>query len=278
MRSPMQSRKNTRSSKSRAGRDMNDLSLFVAGAAGEGIQTIGDIVARAFLHHGYPVFATSEFESRIRGGNSSTRLRIGERPLNAPRPDADVLLALNPAARDHYLETLREGGLLIADETEDDRSVQIPFSDLAIEHGGAKLFANAVAAGSLIASTGLPFGCLEQVLSDAFEARGEDVIQSNVAAARAGYEHAIRLLGARAPGPIPARKARHVFASAHSVIPIAAAAAGCRFIAAYPCPLRPELSRPSHVTTIWASSLSRPRTRSPRSTCPSEQAPQVLVR
>ena len=72
-----------------------DRSVFICGAAGEGIQTIGDIVARAFLAHGYPVFATSEFESRIRGGQSSTRLRIGETPRNAPRPDADVRLALN---------------------------------------------------------------------------------------------------------------------------------------------------------------------------------------
>ena len=213
---------------------MNDLSLFVAGAAGEGIQTIGDIVARAFLHHGYPVFATSEFESRIRGGNSSTRLRIGENSLNAPRPDADVLLALNSAARDHYAQDLREGGLLIADEAEGDRSVVIPFSDLAVQHGGAKIYGNAVAAGALAASIGLPFQRLERLLRKAFQERGEEVVRSNVAAARSGHELALNQLGERAPTLIPAREARHVFASAHSVIPIAAAAAGCRFIAAYP--------------------------------------------
>ena len=39
-----------------------DRSVFITGAAGEGIQTIGDIVARCFLTHGYPVYASQEFE------------------------------------------------------------------------------------------------------------------------------------------------------------------------------------------------------------------------
>ena len=152
---------------------MQERSLFIAGAAGQGIQTIGDIVARAFLSHGYPVFATSEFESRIRGGNSSTRLRIADEPRNAPRPDADVLLALNPTAHAHYAGTLREGGLLIAtDSGQDERNrLEIPFVSLASEHGGQALYANAVAAGALGASTGLPFDRLEQVLASSFAKR-----------------------------------------------------------------------------------------------------------
>ena len=74
---------------------MQDRSVLVAGAAGEGIQTIGDVIARSFLSHGYPVFATQDYESRIRGGHSSYCLRVGDEPLNAPRADGDVLLALN---------------------------------------------------------------------------------------------------------------------------------------------------------------------------------------
>ncbi|MFC2082046.1 2-oxoacid:acceptor oxidoreductase family protein, partial [Candidatus Bipolaricaulota bacterium] len=213
---------------------MKERNLFITGAAGEGIQTIGDIVARAFLSHGYPVFATSEFESRIRGGNSSTRLRIADQPLNAPRPDADILLALNPRAREHYIGALREGGLLIATEAHAAGTLAIPFADLAVEHGGDKLYANAVAAGALGASTGLPFDRLEQVLAAAFAKRGEEIVAANVAAARAGYDLAAEQLGDKSPEEIPARQASTTFASAHDAIPLAAAAAGCRFISAYP--------------------------------------------
>jgi len=213
---------------------MMDRSLFIVGAAGEGIQTIGDVISRAFLRHGYPVFTTSEFESRIRGGNSSTRLRIAEEPLNSPRPDADVLLAMNPRAQAHYAPSLQAEGLLIVSEPDATAGLVIPFADLAVKQTGIKLSANAVAAGTLAAATGLPFERLSEELAEAFAKRGQEVLRANVAAARAGYDTATHQLGSRLPEQLPGRSARHCFASAHDAIPIAAAAAGCRFIAAYP--------------------------------------------
>ena len=211
-------------------RGMMDRSLFIAGAAGEGIQTIGDVVARAFLRLGIPVFVSQEFESRIRGGNSSVRLRVSDVPRNAPREDADVLLALNPTARAHYEGSLCPDGLLLASEGSEDA---IPFADLAVEHGG-KIYANAVAAGSLAAAVGIPFDLLGDVLREAFARRGEEIVAANVAAARTGFDRAVEVLGARSAAPISGNDRAYAFTSAHEVIPIAAAAAGCRFISAYP--------------------------------------------
>ena len=213
-----------------------DRSIFVTGAAGEGIQTIGDVVARCFLAHGYPVFASQEFESRIRGGNSSVRIRVTEAPRNAPREDADVLLALNPVAREHYAGALRPDGLLISSDTPVDEGnhVGIPFVSLATEHGGQAIHANAVAAGALCAAVGLPFAVLDGVLSSAFAKRGEGIVRANVDAARAGFDQAASQLGDSVPGELPQRDTKYAYASAHDVVPIAAAAAGCRFISAYP--------------------------------------------
>jgi 2-oxoglutarate ferredoxin oxidoreductase subunit alpha len=209
--------------------------LFVVGAAGEGIQTIGDVVARSFLAHGYPVFASQELESRIRGGHSSVRIRVTDAPCNAPIATADVLLAVNPGALEHYRPALCEGGLLISPETLDGGSgVHVPFSDLAVQHGGARIYANAVAAGALCAAVGLPLLVLERVLAEAFRSKGEEVVRRNLASAKAGFDAASSQLGDRRTAEIPTRETRYVFASAHEAIPIAAAAAGCRFIAAYP--------------------------------------------
>ena len=61
-----------------------DIQLAIAGAAGEGIQTIGDIISRTILSHGYPVLTGKEYESRIRGGNNSYRIRIGNEPPQVP--------------------------------------------------------------------------------------------------------------------------------------------------------------------------------------------------
>ena len=213
-----------------------DRSIFVTGAAGEGIQTIGDVVARSFLAHGYPVFASQEFESRIRGGNSSVRIRVSETPRNAPREDADVLLALNPAASAHYANALHPDGLMIsADTTEDEGNhLEIPFVSLATTHGGQEIYANAVAAGALCAAVGLPFTVLEGVLSSTFAKRGEEIVRTNLAAARAGFHLATDQLGGERVEDLPKRDKTYAFTSAHGMIPLAAAAAGCRFISAYP--------------------------------------------
>ena len=219
---------------------MQDRSVLVAGAAGEGIQTIGDVIARSFLSHGYPVFATQDYESRIRGGHSSYRLRIGDEPRNAPRADADVLLALNAKAREHYQGLLNPKGLLLspdavdASAAADGASVAVAFSSLALEHGGSKLYANSAAAGALCAALGLPFPVLAAVLMETFSKRGAKTSESNVRAAQAGFDAVRAALGSRLPRELPARANRYAFATAHEVIPLAAAAAGCRFMAAYP--------------------------------------------
>ena len=226
---------------------MKERSVIVAGSAGEGIQTIGDVIARSFLARGYPVFVTQDYESRIRGGTSSVRLRVGDEPRNAPRADVDVLLALNDRARERYHDSLNPNGLLlspnaaggpprIADGSAaaDGASVGIAFADLALTHGGSKLYGNSVAAGALCAALGLPFTVLQGVLGETFSKRGSETVGSNVRAAQAGFDAVGAALGAQRPAELPSRANRYALATAHETIPLAAAAAGCRFMAAYP--------------------------------------------
>ena len=63
---------------------MDDINVVIAGAAGEGVQTIGDMLANVAAVQGYPVFSWKEYESRIKGGSNSYSIRIGEKPINAP--------------------------------------------------------------------------------------------------------------------------------------------------------------------------------------------------
>jgi 2-oxoglutarate ferredoxin oxidoreductase subunit alpha len=213
---------------------MIDQSIFITGAAGEGIQTIGDVLAHGFLVYGYPVFTYKEYESRIRGGNSSYRIRVGDAVCNAPRHHADMLLALNDRARDHYLPCLRSDGFLLGDGGSYAQSIHVPFKELAVEHGGSDLYANAVAAGALCAAVGLPLTLVENFLRETFAHHGEEIVSANLSAARAGYADARNSLGDHMPPELPRRKQSYAFASAHETIPIAAAAAGCRFMSAYP--------------------------------------------
>ncbi len=218
--------------------DLVDLNVMIAGAAGEGVQTIGEVFARSLLRLGYSTFTTQEYESRIRGGHSSYSVRITETPHNAPREDADVLLALNRSALGHYRALLGTTGLLLAEEGDRPEEAHgvltLPFARTAAERFGAKRYANSVAAGALIAAVGGSIAHLEALLRETFAGKGGDVAEANAGAAEAGHALASERLGNALPPRLHERQATYTLLSANDAIPLAAAYAGCRFIAAYP--------------------------------------------
>jgi len=211
---------------------VSDLSIFIVGAAGEGIQTIGDIVAHALLKSGIAVFTSKEYESRIRGGHNSYRLRVSG--PNAPRHDADVLLALNPSAFEHYRSSARPGATLIGELSDDEEGLSLHFQAMAKETFGSTIFANTLAAGALNAVVHLSPDVVQSVVEKRLSKLSDEVIQQNVRAIRMGFEAASKKLEPESGTALSATREDHVFASVHEIIPLAAAAAGCRFMAAYP--------------------------------------------
>ncbi len=213
---------------------MQDTSIFIAGAAGEGIQTVGDVVSHVLLSEGRSVFAFREYESRIRGGDSSVRIRISDPPRNAPRDDADILVPMNPHAARAYRPALADDALVLGEGAEEAGGISISFKQLAEEHGGAELYANAAAAGALCAVLGLPFDALQRTVSKQFSKYGDEAVDSNLAAARAGYDAGTENGDPDVALPPVEQPSDHAFLTGHEAIALAAAAAGCRFLCAYP--------------------------------------------
>jgi 2-oxoglutarate ferredoxin oxidoreductase subunit alpha len=213
---------------------MENINLVIAGAAGEGVQTIGDILAHTISAQGYAVFAWQEYESRIRGGQNSYSIRIADKCQNAPRIPADVLLALNEGAVKKYEPLLKEGGMLLAQSQVREQMIAIPFVEIANEELGNKLYANTIAAGAVVGVLGIDLDTLKQVLRREFESKGTQVVDANLSAAEAGYRHATQECKDMCPWELPKRRARYYLIAGNEAIPLAAAFAGCRFIAAYP--------------------------------------------
>ena len=76
------------------------LNFMVGGEAGQGVQSIGFILAKTFARGGYHVFADQDYESRIRGGHNSLRVRVKDSPTGAINETVDILLALNKESID----------------------------------------------------------------------------------------------------------------------------------------------------------------------------------
>jgi hypothetical protein len=47
-----------------------DFSIKIGGEAGQGIQTIGDVLTKVFSRSGFHVFTHQDYESRVRGGHN----------------------------------------------------------------------------------------------------------------------------------------------------------------------------------------------------------------
>jgi Pyruvate/2-oxoacid:ferredoxin oxidoreductase gamma subunit len=110
---------------------MEDINIVIAGAAGEGIQTIGDVLSETLSAQGYAVFSWKEYESRMRGGQNSYSIRIGDNARNAPLMEADVLLCLNKGSADKYESLLKKEGILMASKKVREKMITLSFTEIA---------------------------------------------------------------------------------------------------------------------------------------------------
>ena len=72
-----------------------EITVGIAGAAGDGLDKTGDTLARTVARLGLHVFAYNSYQSLIRGGHTWLRLRIGEEKVHSHGDHLNVLIALN---------------------------------------------------------------------------------------------------------------------------------------------------------------------------------------
>ena len=209
-----------------------DITVRVAGEAGQGVQTTGNLLVGAFASVGLHVCATQSYMSRIRGGVNWFDIRVGDAELFAGSERADVLVALSSDALDTLRGETTDGGLVLFDGDGGPGVVSLGLTAAAKELTGSAQMANTVAAGAVFALLGYPVAKLCDHLGVEFEKKGAEVVASNVLCARRGAELAASLpaLG-EAPrmGDAPAS-----VVSGSEAVGLAAATAGVKLVTSYP--------------------------------------------
>jgi 2-oxoglutarate ferredoxin oxidoreductase subunit alpha len=145
----------------------DDISIVLAGEAGQGIQTIELILSRVLKRAGLNVFGTKEYMSRVRGGTNSTEIRIASEPVAAFADRIDIFIPLDDKAIPHVKSRLTEKTLIVGDAgaVHADREIlNVPFSKLAAEIGG-EIFSNMIAAGFLTGLLGIEVEIIIAVLA-----------------------------------------------------------------------------------------------------------------
>ena len=216
-----------------------DLNFMVGGEAGQGVQSVGFLLAKVFARGGYHIFADQDYESRIRGGHNFFRVRVSDRKVGAIAQDVDILIALNMDSIERHQPEIVTQGIIIFDgektkEVSGHNSslLGIPLEKLAEEKAGGKLMLNTVALGAALSAVNYDLNILNTVLVERF-GKG-DVGDRNIAAAKAGYEYVqseykgdfrkIKLLS----------EAKRMLLTGNEALCLGAIAAGCKFMAAYP--------------------------------------------
>jgi len=170
-----------------------EISFNIGGEAGQGIDTIGDLLTQVFVQAGFYTFTIKDFESRIRGGYNFTQIRVSDKPIHASVDHIDVIIALSKDAVVGQRNRLTEGGVIIFDEGIEFDDLEAchfsaPLEKTAREVGGNIKMMNAAALGAIIAIINFPFTLVEQVLSDLFGRKGEKIVTANVDVAKAMYD------------------------------------------------------------------------------------------
>jgi 2-oxoglutarate ferredoxin oxidoreductase subunit alpha len=211
-----------------------DITVKIGGEAGQGIQTVGDLLTLVCHRAGLYVFAINDFESRIRGGQSFFQIRICDKPVYAPKRSVNLLVALNQRTYDLYQDELLPGGISMMDVRGKQHANQlsVPVDELAVK-AGKKITANTVAAGACLGLLGAPFEMLQAILTDRFMQKGGDALEMNLKAAELGYDS---VKDAVFPWPLQWRfgDPKGSVLNGSKAIALGALAGDCRVAAFYP--------------------------------------------
>ena len=218
-----------------------DLTIKIGGAAGQGLDTIGNVLSKSLLRSGFSVFSTQYYLSRIRGGHNTFQIRISDADVRAMDENVDILIALDRTSVDRHLDEMSDGVVIVDRdvvelEAEHDSIFHVPMLNIAKEVGGNKIYANTVAAGAAMGLLCLDLDSLNEVLTGMFVKKGQEIVDSNLRVAKAGYDYVRENYphGCKFNVSAPGTKGDRMLIAGNEAAGLGALAAGVQFMSAYP--------------------------------------------
>ena len=222
---------------------MAEISVRTGGAAGDGIASIGETLARCLSRMGLHVFGLNAYQSVIRGGHVWFQARAAVESVHSPGDRADFFFFIDKATSEIYSSALAPGGILVYDQEKFSldgvlipagvRSVAVPTLEIARKFTSQSILQNAAGLGATAYLAGIPLEILHKALADSFGKKKGEVVDWNLGAAQEGYRFAERGAGSseRAVRPVGPAK---LLLTGNQAIALGAAAGGVKFLAQYP--------------------------------------------
>lgn len=217
--------------------DRNDISIVLAGGAGQGIKTVETILLRIFKDYGLNIFSCKEYMSRVRGGLNSIQIRIGPERVDAWIDRIDLLLPLSSDIS-RLTHRIDENTLIIGDCKRLNYSNIFNFSfEEVARDAGDRRASNIVAVGLILALFGVALEMLLNYISDKFAGKPQKTVNANHIAAREGYKKGLSLINDKVMKikfePIKGIN-NDILINGAQAVGLGAIAGGCNFIGSYP--------------------------------------------
>jgi len=188
--------------------------IILAGVGGQGILSIAAIIGTAAVKKGLFVKQAEVHGMSQRGGDVQSHLRLSGSDIASdliPFGGADMIISVEPMESLRYLPMLKPGGWLITNTRPfvnipnyppiDDvlgeisrlsNHVALDADKMATDLGSSKS-ANMVILGAATLVIDIPFDQLEDAIRAVFGRKGEEVVNQNLSALRAGRAFALSL-------------------------------------------------------------------------------------
>ncbi|MFA6988718.1 MAG: 2-oxoacid:acceptor oxidoreductase subunit alpha [Candidatus Gastranaerophilaceae bacterium] len=220
----------------------DDISITIAGEAGQGIDTITEIIIKLFKISQYNVFSTKEYMSRVRGGINSSQIRISSSEISSCTSKIDFLFVLSENSVEHCKENISDETFIFYDDIlknislNEAKSFAIPITSSSAKVGG-KIFSNVIITGIIFGLFKLEISLIENNIRKSFSNKPEDVILKNLEAVKTGYELGQNIL-ANTGITINIQKdstvKEKIITNGAQSVALGCIAGGCDFISSYP--------------------------------------------
>jgi len=185
--------------------------IILAGVGGQGILSIAATIGTAAVNLGLQIKQAETHGMSQRGGDVQSHFRLSDSMIASdliPLGKADIILSVEPMESLRYLPYLSQEGWLItntkplinipnypeeeavmAEVKKIKNHIAIDAEQMAKDLGNPKA-ANIVMLGAASEFIGIAFEELEKALQTIFGRKGEEVVNANIAALKAGREFA----------------------------------------------------------------------------------------
>ena len=185
--------------------------IILAGVGGQGILSIAAIIGTAAVKAGLYLKQAEVHGMSQRGGDVQSNLRISDEPIASdliPVGKADLIISVEPMEALRYVPMLSAEGWMITNTTPFNNipdypaieeilkviesqpyHIKLDAESIAKQIGSVKS-ANVVILGAATPFLGLSYAQIEDAIRTMFGRKGEDIVNMNLAALKAGREQA----------------------------------------------------------------------------------------